>query len=98
MLVRGTVLVVQAALSDPLIKNPIVARIRAMLAETDPELIAAIDEVDRTLIVSTLARDPWDRVRTCVANANYITALRQCLASTSKRGPVRRTSSATCVG
>jgi hypothetical protein len=84
-LARGTVIAVQAVLSDPVRENPIVARIRAVLAETDPELIDAIDEVDRTLIVSSLARDPWDRVRTCVANANYLTELRQCLASTSKR-------------
>ena len=82
---RGSVAIVQAALSDPVRENPIVARIRAVLAETDPELIDAIDEVDRTLIVSSLARDPWDRVRTCVANANYLAELRQCLASTSKR-------------
>lgn len=37
--------------------------VRAMWAERDPELLDAVAEVDRTLIRSWLARDPWERVR-----------------------------------
>lgn len=39
------------------------ARVRALVASLDPELLDGVDEVDRTLIAASLARDPWLRVR-----------------------------------
>jgi len=70
--------------NDPVGLDPTVAAVRAMLAERDPELLDAIDDVDRTLIVSGLGRDPWSRVRESVSNASYLSELRRCLATTSK--------------
>jgi hypothetical protein len=69
---------------DPVRSDPVVARVRAMLAARDPDVLAAVDDVDRTLIVSALARDPWERVRESAANARYMAELRRCLATTSK--------------
>lgn len=39
--------------------------LRERLAETDPDLVAAIDDVDRTLPESRLRMDPWERVERC---------------------------------
>jgi hypothetical protein len=39
--------------------------IEAMLAERNPELLAAADEVDPTLIDWSLSLSPWDRLRAC---------------------------------
>lgn len=58
---------------------------RARLAELDPEAFAAIDDVDRTLIVAELMKDPWERVRESAANAAYLEGLRACLSSSSNR-------------
>ena len=69
---------------DPVRSDPVVAAVRAMLAARDPDVLAAVDDVDRTLIVSALARDPWERVRESAANARYMMELRRCLANTSK--------------
>ncbi len=70
---------------DPIRRDPTVARVRARLAELDPEALAAIDDVDRTLIVAELTKDPWARVRESAANAAYLEGLRACLASASSR-------------
>lgn len=75
---------VDPSAEDPVRRDPVVAAVRAMLAERDPDVLAAVDVVDRTLIVSALARDPWERVRESEANARYLADLRRCLASTSK--------------
>ena len=39
--------------------------IEAMLAERNPELLAAADEIDQTLIDWSLSLSPWDRLRAC---------------------------------
>jgi hypothetical protein len=57
---------------DPVRRDPLVARIRAMLAERDPDVLAAVDDVDRTLIHSTLRLDPLDRVRSSTHNAEVL--------------------------
>ena len=40
-----------------------------MLGRLDPDVLAAVDDVDRTLIVSTLALNPSERVRSSVETA-----------------------------
>jgi hypothetical protein len=37
--------------------------IGALIEALDPEVRAAIDDVDRTLIALALQRSPWDRLR-----------------------------------
>jgi hypothetical protein len=37
--------------------------IEALIEALDPEVRAAIDDVDRTLIALALQRSPWDRLR-----------------------------------
>jgi hypothetical protein len=69
-------------IDDPIRQDPTVARVRAML---DPEALAAVDDVDRTLIVAELKKDPWVRVRESAANATYLQELRACLTDSSKR-------------
>lgn len=74
-----------STLSDDAVRrDPTVVAVRAMLAAQDPELLAAVDEVDRTLIVSALARDPWQRVRESARNARYLDELRRCMTSPSR--------------
>lgn len=65
--------------------NASVARVHAMLAARDPELLAAVDEVDRTLIRAWLARDPWERVRLGYEGAVTLREMAACLATASKR-------------
>ncbi len=43
-----------------------------MLAERDPDVLAAVDDVDRTLILSTLRLDPMERVRSSAHNAEAL--------------------------
>lgn len=56
-----------------------------MLAARDPELLAAVGEVDRTLIRAWLARDPWERVRLGYEGAVTLREMAACLATASKR-------------
>ena len=70
---------------DPIRRDPTVARVRAMLAALDPEALAAVDDVDRTLTVAELKKDPWARVRESAANAAYLQELRACLTASLKR-------------
>ncbi len=49
-----------------------------MLAERDPDVLAAIDDVDRTLIVSELHRDLMERVRTSVETALLLDRWARC--------------------
>ena len=74
-----------APVDDPIRCDPTVAKVRAMLAALDPEALAAVDDVDRTLIVAELRKDPWVRVRESAANAAYLQELRACLTGSSKR-------------
>ena len=62
-----------------------VGRVHAMLAARDPELLAPVDEVDRTLIRAWLARDPWERVRLGYEGAVTLREMAACLATAAKR-------------
>jgi hypothetical protein len=53
------------------------AKARAMLAEIDPDLAAAVDDVDRSLIREALARTPIERLRWCEERAAEIEAMRK---------------------
>ena len=59
-------------------------RVRAFLAERDPELLAAVDDVDRTLIVSELRLDPLARIRSSVETALFLERWSQCNRARSK--------------
>lgn len=56
-----------------------------MLAEHDPDVLAAVDDVDRTLITSTLRLDPLERVRSSVETALFLERWSRCSRSPSKR-------------
>jgi hypothetical protein len=53
----------------------------ALIAALDPEVRAAIDDVDRTLIVLSLQQSPWDRLRSVSRMAQTIARIRDALAS-----------------
>lgn len=59
--------------------------IRALVAARDPELVAGIDEVDRTLIRSWLDRDPWERVRFGLDRHASLMEMQRCMIANSKR-------------
>jgi hypothetical protein len=50
--------------------------LQARLAESDPELLAAVDDVDRTLIDSWLRLTPWERAARCFDMADGIAELK----------------------
>ena len=56
---------------DPVRRHPTVARLRAMLGTLDPEVLAAVDDVDRTLIIATPALAHAERVRSSVETALF---------------------------
>ena len=66
-------------------RDPSVAQLRAMLAKRDPEVLAAIDDVDRSLIVSTLALAPSERVRSSVETALFLERWARCSQTPSNR-------------
>jgi len=47
----------------------------------DPEVRAAIDDVDRTLIALSLEQSPWNRLRSASRMAQTLARLRDALAS-----------------
>lgn len=53
------------------------AAIRLSLAESDPEALLAVDEVDRSLIRSQLERSPIERLRLGIAFANSLSRFRR---------------------
>lgn len=48
--------------ADPGIPSTDAPTIEALIAALDPEVRAAIDDVDRTLIVLSLQQSPWERL------------------------------------
>jgi hypothetical protein len=52
-----------------------------LIAAVDPEVRAAIDDVDRTLIALSLERSPWNRLRSASRMAQTLARLRDALAS-----------------
>lgn len=54
-----------------------------LIAALDPELRAAIADVDRTLITLSLEQSPWDRLRSASKMAQTLARIRD--AATSQR-------------
>jgi hypothetical protein len=57
--------------------------IEALVEALDPEVRAAIDDVDRTLIALSLQQSPWDRLRSASRMAQTLVRIRDALASQS---------------
>jgi hypothetical protein len=55
--------------------------IEALIEALDPEVRAAIDDVDRTLIALSLQQSPWSRLRSATRMAQTLGRLRRALAS-----------------
>jgi hypothetical protein len=55
--------------------------IDALIEALDPEVRAAIDDVDRTLIALSLQQSPWDRLRSASRMAQTLTRIRDAIAS-----------------
>ncbi len=53
----------------------------ALIEAVDPEVRAAIDDVDRTLIELSLQQSPWARLRSATRMAKTLGRLRHALAS-----------------
>ena len=58
-----------------------VPTIEALIEALDPEVRAAIDDVDRTLIALSLQQSPWSRLRSATRMAQTLGRLRRALAS-----------------
>jgi hypothetical protein len=55
--------------------------VAALIEALDPEVRAAIDDVDRTLITLSLAQTPWNRLRSASRMAQYLARVRDATAS-----------------
>lgn len=55
--------------------------IEALIEALDPEVRAAIDDVDRTLIALSLQQSPWDRLRSASRMAQTLARIRDAMAS-----------------
>ena len=55
--------------------------IEALIEALDPEVRAAIDDVDRTLIAISLQQSPWDRLRSASRMAQMLARIRDAIAS-----------------
>lgn len=51
--------------------DELVIEVRAFLAEHDPDVLAAIEDVDRSLIQSELRRSPLERLVASVQQARF---------------------------
>jgi hypothetical protein len=65
-------------LDAPLSEAP---TIEDLIEALDPEVRAAIDDVDRTLITLALEQAPWDRLRSASRMAQTLTRIRDAIAS-----------------
>ncbi len=54
---------------------------RGLIEALDPEVRAAIDDVDRTLIALALQQSPWDRLRSASRMAQTLARLRDAIAT-----------------
>jgi hypothetical protein len=61
--------------------------IEALIEAVDPEVRAAIDDVDRTLIALALQQSPWDRLRSASRMAQTLSRIRDAIASQGGRSP-----------
>lgn len=55
--------------------------IEALIEALDPEVRAAIDDVDRTLIALSLEQSPWSRLRSATRMAQTVVRIRDAIAS-----------------
>jgi hypothetical protein len=55
--------------------------IEALIEALEPEVRAAVDDVDRTLIALSLQQSPWSRLRSATRMAQTLGRLRRALAS-----------------
>ena len=55
--------------------------IEALIEALDPEVRAAIEDVDRTLIALALQQSPWDRLRSASRMAQTLARIRDAVAS-----------------
>ena len=55
--------------------------IEALIEALDPEVRAAIADVDRTLIALSLQQSPWDRLRSASRMAQTLARIRDAMAS-----------------
>jgi len=55
--------------------------IEALIEALDPEVRAAIDDVDRTLIALSLQQSPWDRLRSASRMAQTLARIRDAISS-----------------
>jgi hypothetical protein len=55
--------------------------VEALIEALDPEVRAAIDDVDRTLIALALQQSPWDRLRSASRMAQTLDRIRDAIAS-----------------
>jgi hypothetical protein len=55
--------------------------IEALIEALDPEVRAAIDDVDRTLIALSLQQSPWSRLRSATRMAQTLGRIRDAMAS-----------------
>mgnify|MGYP000393562532 CR=1 FL=1 len=58
------------------VSNVSPAEIAALVANLDPEVRDAIDDVDRTLIALSLQQSPWDRLRSASRMAQTLVRIR----------------------
>jgi hypothetical protein len=58
--------------------------LEALIEALDPEVRAAIDDVDRTLIALSLQQSPWDRLGAASRMAQVLARIRD--AAASQRG------------
>jgi hypothetical protein len=69
----------------PIPDDPTLQRLRALIAHHDAELLEGLDDVDRTLVASSLARDPWQRLKDSFEQHDALRELARCLQANSTR-------------
>ena len=63
-------------LSDDLADDPVVGAVIERLQREDPDLVAAVADVDRAQIRDALGRDPDERLRVALALASTLREMR----------------------
>jgi hypothetical protein len=58
--------------------------VEGLIAALDPDVRAAIDDVDRSLIALSLEQSPWERLRSATRMAQKLVQLRDGVTSQSR--------------
>ena len=66
---------------EPGVQSSARSSVDTLIAALDPEVRAAIDDVDRSLIWLSLAQTPWERLRSASRTAQYLAGIRDATAS-----------------